>query len=244
MLARFESARVKLERFDAHFKELTGGIRDFLGISTAVARANRSKSTSDQIFFDLILTENIPLGWLAVIGDAVHNARTALDHIAYDIAVPNGGNPTKTMFPFALYRDELDDVIRRYTLNLASPKDLAVIRESRPWKRGNATLWRLHELDILDKHRGLLPCVGSLSVEGAGGITAPLHKFRTGDPLGGISGTPDQVLALGLDKEKDNPIKFDVVLPPGEASEIGHLNAIEELRQIRDSVAKLLGKFD
>jgi hypothetical protein len=93
---------------------------------------------------------SIPL----IIGDAVHNLRTAFDYIVVAItgckwiALPVG----KTR----------DDVLNdpRYYKKIASTKpDLAkfIIDEIQPYQRGQFLLWELSVLDRIDKHRLILP---------------------------------------------------------------------------------------
>ena len=110
-----------------------------------------------------------------IAGDALHNFRSTLDHLAWKLVEATGKLPTvKTGFP--IFDSEADYRSR-------SPKKVegmrAITKERidnlRPYKGGYNDLWILHRLDIIDKHRlpvlflssgGTTP-VGSLAVHGA-----------------------------------------------------------------------------
>lgn len=67
----------------------------------------------------------IPLGWAVLLGEAVHNLRTALDYVVFELGVldldgiePPGG---KTAFPLAVDRANFDAVAPRYLEGLSTP---------------------------------------------------------------------------------------------------------------------------
>lgn len=97
----------------------------------------------------------------AIIGDVVHNLRSSLDHLAWQLVEANGGTPSdkpgeQTAFPI---RD-----VRRKELRIhggVDPRALKVIEDLQPYNvhpesPTDADLWHLHRLDIVDKHHGLL----------------------------------------------------------------------------------------
>jgi hypothetical protein len=71
-----------------------------------------------------------------------------------------GGRPSRgTYFPIADSWKEFEAAGHKKVQG-ASKNAVELIRQIRPYKGGNNTLWRLHRLDIADKHR-LLITVGS-----------------------------------------------------------------------------------
>lgn len=118
-----------------------------------------------------------PLQVPVIFGDALHNMRSLLDHVARLLVVANGGQPVDrppgaTAFPIHLERPN-----RRVTINPGiSAEAQAVVESLQPFLDPNPQqhpLWRLSELNNIDKHR--LLHVTSLS--GAGGVAfvpAPL----------------------------------------------------------------------
>lgn len=110
-----------------------------------------------------------PLRWSAIVGDCVHNLRSALDHIVWALSGGDGNAPSHAEFP--IFIDE-----EKY---LKRTKEGEPARGSGLWKiqavsafKGKAVfyrlqpfngtddptrhpLWILHELDRVDKHRRL-----------------------------------------------------------------------------------------
>jgi hypothetical protein len=92
-----------------------------------------------------------------VLGDAIHNLRSALDHLACQIVLAGGGKPnTHTAFPI-FYAQKTFEAKFNGKIHGASQKMLDLVRGLNPYRRGNELLWALHKLDIIDKHRLLIP---------------------------------------------------------------------------------------
>ena len=101
----------------------------------------------------------------AIVGDAVHNLRTSLDHLAYVLVEKDRGRPLTedeakgTFFPI------VRDTKQKSTPNLVGGVDHAIraaLDEVQPNKAGDPAeheLAVLHELDRIDKHRRLLVVV-------------------------------------------------------------------------------------
>jgi len=111
----------------------------------------------------------LPLELGLLIGDALHNARSALDHLAWQLVLAGGGTPTiQTGFPIvedaAKFKRRVGDALRG-----ADRGAVDVVRALQPWKGGDDLLWRLHRLDIVDKHHLLMPLIASQHSLGIGG---------------------------------------------------------------------------
>ncbi|MEO6924137.1 MAG: hypothetical protein ABI142_09955 [Bryocella sp.] len=93
----------------------------------------------------------------AMIGDAIHNLRSALDHVAYQLVwVSLGRQPTgHVYFPIADDREKYE-VQRSRQLHGARPAAIAAVDAVTPYRGGNDLLWQLHKLNNVDKHRVLL----------------------------------------------------------------------------------------
>jgi hypothetical protein len=107
-----------------------------------------------------------------IVGDAVHNLRTALDHTVYEAARKHaGGSLTpqieqSLMFPIINpargRRDRFDEAARSCLRGVPKPV-CEFIEQEQPyhWSDGEENgyrfhwLWRVHELDRIDKHRRL-----------------------------------------------------------------------------------------
>jgi hypothetical protein len=96
---------------------------------------------------------------ISLAGDVIHNLRSALDHLANQLALV--GCPTLTdkelrqiEFPIAETLKKYEDDKARKVKGMR-PEAVKAIDDLKLYKGGNDPLWRLHELDNIDKHRTL-----------------------------------------------------------------------------------------
>jgi hypothetical protein len=110
------------------------------------------------------LPENISL----IFGDSVHNLRSALDHLAYELVTIEtsktrevvGENLLKDiMFPIAKDSKDLEKKIRSRQMQRAGEPVVKALRELRPYPKGNDGIITLNYLDICDKHRLIIPVI-------------------------------------------------------------------------------------
>lgn len=118
-------------------------------------------------------------GWAVVVGDITHNLRSALDHLAWQLAMPNP--PSKTGFPVFLKQKEYNRRTRGRKpapgsgLSMVRGMPNAArtsIRDLQPYRRAKLRqrtadsdpLWLLHELNRVDKHQVLQIAAFTLSV--------------------------------------------------------------------------------
>jgi hypothetical protein len=105
-----------------------------------------------------------PENWGLVAGDAMHNARTALDHLAARLVELDGNKPTKkSAFPIWDEEPKTKDKKNQFEKTIAgmSKAHQESIRRLQPWKnpgtKESAMLVALGVLDNLDKHNDLVP---------------------------------------------------------------------------------------
>lgn len=102
----------------------------------------------------------IPEEFSLIIGDAVHNIRSALDLLGFHVAKNSGTSVGDKVgqFPTKETRDDAA-ILRRldkegWLLGGSELADYLITLE--PFRGGRYQLWELHEIDIIDKHRLLL----------------------------------------------------------------------------------------
>jgi len=165
--ARIVLIRIKVERAKKHLKDLAA---DVLATErrTVVIRDGDTqsvKSATDAVTFKfsqgLPSTDkflNVPrfsADVLAGAGDVAHNLRTALDHLMCHLLLVAGSGITKRdCFPIS------EDIARYESrkagiVNRVQPEVMEALDRLKPYKGGNEPLWRVHELDRIDKHRAL-----------------------------------------------------------------------------------------
>ncbi|MFC1919589.1 hypothetical protein ACFLWX_02215 [Chloroflexota bacterium] len=92
----------------------------------------------------------------AIVGDSIHNFRSSLDHLAYQLVIANGNTPSAiTAFPICSDRSKWPRAQAK--LKGMSDRVKALIEEQQPCftthrHRKRQFTW-LEELDIVDKHR-------------------------------------------------------------------------------------------
>lgn len=97
-------------------------------------------------------------------GDAIHNLRSALDHAYWEIVSPQcpPKEYSQLQFPFCETEDGLDEAIKKRRAHYAGTGFVCALRRIRPFRddvTGNIPLAMIHELDVTDKHRLLLPTI-------------------------------------------------------------------------------------
>jgi len=154
--------RIKIDRAKKHFDELNREMRMFKSREPYVVMPYTDIDSRDEIY-KLWIVEEIPHSWGGAIGDVVHNLRSAFDLLANALVLDNGVTPTKdTKFPISSSSKRIDDYIAS-ALQGAASSSIALVKRIKPYPGGNDTLWRLHQIDIVDKHRLLVPVGGAHS---------------------------------------------------------------------------------
>jgi hypothetical protein len=97
-----------------------------------------------------------------ICGDAIHNLRAALDHAYWDIVSPFAANDWEIrsiQFPFSETEAGLDKAVKKRLADRVSPSFYQALLDLKPHGEpgGNECLALIHILDILDKHKLLIP---------------------------------------------------------------------------------------
>lgn len=122
-----------------------------------------------------------PPGQLGVIiGDVLHNLRSALDNLAYELAIAHTGDPLPNDIAeyseFPIFKKPMTDKQREQKIGGTHPDAQTLINMLQPYQQGDKfnrhPLWALRQLSNIDKHR--LPHLtlirpSGISVSGAGG---------------------------------------------------------------------------
>lgn len=147
-LEPFHGPILKVHRAGRHIAELSQVLEEYGRRLVVTYEAIQDDPKHKRIKF----SEPAPREISLIIGDAIHNLRSALDLMICDIARLRGRNPNKLHFPFAkdaqAFEDALNGEIKRLGKDV-----LDALRELKPYKlEGNHLLRALHDLDIKDKH--------------------------------------------------------------------------------------------
>jgi len=158
--------RAKLARAQDHFEDLHARIEASLAPKPdgeAPPLTTKVDPNSQSIIFGIPEAKPLDAVLPLIIGDCLHNLRSALDHLVLQLALIKGTSISdaqdKTSFPVVLDLKDFLSKTRRFS-KLIKPEALTAIEEVQPYKTSNppntSFLWLLSELDIIDKHRLLV----------------------------------------------------------------------------------------
>lgn len=164
--------QLKVERAEEHYAALDAAVVEFLGSQPYRLVVEVSSDGLEHTY--RVADVRQPGAALSVfIGDCLHNYRSALDHLVWQLVLANAGTPSRrNEFPIFLERDQFKLHARKKLAGVA-PAAAAVIEGFQPYQRPDLgaalrhPLWALHELDIQDKHRLLLFTLATMT--GGGG---------------------------------------------------------------------------
>jgi len=164
MSASLDGVKAKIERAKGYFVDLENLIREWIAIPENQIAASTviDHPEGKQTFATAALTP-IPVIFSLAIGDFVHNLRSALDHLAWQlvIASPPNSPGRETAFPIWITNTPKQAANRLKLLGLFRPDIVIAINSYQPYQRSASNpasdpLHILSELDNIDKHRLLL----------------------------------------------------------------------------------------
>jgi hypothetical protein len=152
-MADLTGVRLKLQRAQQHFdafRKLTSDLRDG-NTNYASQRYNHEVGQYEWVVEDDWI---IPKACPAILGDCLHNARSALDHLAWQLAANPGRH---TYFPIWGSAEEFSQRAPAQ-MRTMKPSAMEKLEGLQPYSQPETlyALGYLHELDIMDKHRLLL----------------------------------------------------------------------------------------
>lgn len=160
----FSSSHLKIERANHHIENL-GTLLDEFAERNPYAISIQHDIKTGQRIFGVEMGDAIPPHASAITGDAIHNLRTALDHMACAVVVAGGGTVRSfTGFPF-------HDVRENFEANLegkirgAAKDAINLFKSVEPYEGGRGDLlWRLNKVDVTDKHFRLIFAIRVISL--------------------------------------------------------------------------------
>jgi len=130
-----------------------------------------------------------PREWGLIVGEITYNLRSALDHLAWQLALLGTNNPSRrTEFP--IFNSDIDfrGGARRKMINI--PVNIHPVIESlQPYNKGNwppvECLWWLHEINRVDKHREIVPCFTQsiAKFSNMSGVYRPSKRLSDGEVI-------------------------------------------------------------
>lgn len=230
---------VKIERAKHHLHDLEVVRAGFINGNPYRIEREYDPQTGYNVYrvFD-IQTPPVEIGLIA--GDVIHNLRSALDHLAYQLVYVNGAIYSKqTAFPIWDSALEYKAQRARRVKGMAQSA-IDAIDAIEPYQGGKgAGLWVLHYLDIADKHHTLLtPLINVTEAS----FTIPGYWERSSKGVGGVSfpnfGKPlkDGDVVATREAEMDNDMNITLDLAFTEPDVIEGRPVIKTLQRLVDLV--------
>lgn len=230
--------RVKIERAKHHFGDLERELLAVRDQSKYIGLTDQDPDTG-QLTYRHAHLPIYPFNVLASAGDVVHSLRSALDHLAYQLAIAGcDKTPSRRVeFPIAKDRDTYEAEKARKVKGIR-PEAIEAIDRLKPYKGGNNVLWRIHELDNIDKHRFIFT-VGDDAL-----FVAPWFWFAGEFLLRPRALKADAPLFSGaFDDEVQDDVNFELAKAVAKP-EVGETNALlPSLRKWVDYVEAVILDF-
>ena len=154
-----DGPRAKLDRAAEHIQEFDAAVRRWNNSKTFRTVSEQFNSDKTEYIYRFEFG-SIPVRIGIIAGDALHNLRSSLDYLVWQLALLTTGHPgTETAFPICLTDGEASQK-RIKTLLKHVPNDAReIIKDLQPYNTRDELkpelhiLWLLHRLSIIDKHQ-------------------------------------------------------------------------------------------
>lgn len=202
-----DGARAKLERANENIANLEREIAAFLELGNGVV-ITQEEIEAFQKALEFHESRIVPIKFSVMAGEVIHQLRSCLDHIAWQISSVDTreSSPTSIEFPIFLSKPSDPNTVASYERKVKgiSPAVRDLIERIQPYQRDdrfaltgppNDQLWIIHDFDRIDKHRELVLTVAAFRIEGAGQVEFFAHLYREADfperDIAGLSRTLD-----------------------------------------------------
>jgi len=148
---RVSAIRAKAERSRKHIDEAGAYVQSYLQSNPYRIATRRDPETRRLHYYVSSITE--PSQQLsAIIGDALHNLRSTLDHLAYQLVLVGTGQLPSRRVYFPVCDDQAKYASEgRQQVQGAKLGAISAIDAIKPYKGGNTKLWQLHQLNNVEQ---------------------------------------------------------------------------------------------
>jgi hypothetical protein len=165
MYEQMSGIREKIKRAKKHIEDFRAAWLAFKSTEPYSLRIDADTDPSNPVI-QVLKADPIPPELMTIAGDAIHNMRSALDHLACALVRANGNVPTiKTEFPILDRPIATAKIGARFAGKVEGMRKEVIdaIRAIEPYQGGDNTLWRLHRFDVIDKHNMLIGALGNIT---------------------------------------------------------------------------------
>lgn len=160
MADSLSGVRLKLQRAKDQIEGLQADTLAFVDTHPYTAGLHFDRDVRE-LTFSVQVKKLPPPIWGVRIGEIIHNLRSALDHVVWELVVLKTGGPPKTkQNQFPVFETEPgfnDRGVGKFLADVGA-EAIDLIRSEQPFRTGEnalSPLWHLKELSDVDKHRTL-----------------------------------------------------------------------------------------
>ena len=242
----FESAKLKVQRAKHHIVDLKIASNAFVESHPHTLSIGSDPNTGEMTV-EVRFREQIPSRLSLILGDAIHNLRTALDHATWELIGIDGGTQDRWLaFPFGNNQRDYETTCN----GIKTPRDDTkkfFIGLAAYLGGGRQEIYGLHLLDNADKHTVLTPTLGVTSI----------HQMKVVNPDGAVMATlTDNKFGMGPDGRarimnlgRGLSVEFDQDADPTIEIFFGDVDMFEfqpvdqTVLRLADAVTDILGQF-
>ena len=158
----FESAALKIERADQHIRDLQAAFEAFSQSHRHTVHVHGN--VKGPIYFEIVFDAALPPTLALILGDAIHNLRTALDHATWELLGMDGAKRKRQLqLPSGQNRVDFEAFCKGIETPDQSTIDFLIELAVYPEGEGKMLYW-LCKLDNAEKHRIITPVAQAASV--------------------------------------------------------------------------------
>ena len=239
---RLQGIQAKIDWAKQHIGTLEQAIKTFRTSDPYGFKIENDPKSGDKIHI-IQIRQQTPANFPLIIGDAIHNLRSALDYLAWQLVLANGQQPKSgrggTQFPTLNTKGKSG----QGDIQGISTRAQTLVDAVQPYQGSDDDLWTLHQLDITDKHKLLIVTAFALNE-----IMPTWKVSNTGNYLRAVitSLKPvNGVLDFNLEVTDPKAQKFNIFVPVGVQDD-GALPIIDDGTAVARLIAPLFpeARFD
>ncbi len=241
----FPEARLKLKRANEHIAEVNRRIDAVVDPANQTTWTDRDfESGIQSVHYRINKLGDLP-DIALILGDAIHNLRSALDYswIQVITALVPGAIGNYSKFPVYPSLEQLKGGLAGRKINVVAPAlfDL-VVDKIKAYQGGNTFVCAIHQLDIQDKHRLLIPTSNYGSIEGLELKDDRRGTVHTVGSMGLVleNDTFHIAVAPGVTVQKEGRLPIEVVLKEGLLQSLEVRETLRILAMTSLSIVELL----
>lgn len=239
----FSDARLKVERANSHISDLESQATHFFSRYPYGIRQEADFETERYGYY-VTQRRPAPRQFALIVGDAIHNLRAALDYLISAVASAQGKTIKDTHFPFPRTADDLEERLKK-DVRKAGPVAMQIVRDLHPYPGGNAALRAIHDLDLIDKHRLVVPVASAMEVTISTGLWNGRPRVDVTGSLYSLD-EETQFIPSPAGYETDTPtnMSFAGQIVFARNGPLGGERCISALHDLSETVSDIIGKFE